>query len=466
MEELNNYNTRFYNKTSFICCGFQSPCSLLCLSPALRHLQLCPPPVRRQDNVHTTTMEKTPYLNKGTQHQHTNNSETSALPSWVRPYQPHHITSLSTDQKMSLERAKAYARSYTLNPTPSTHIVEYGHNSSKSMLSIGRLYVGGISLEVPQDEVKSLFTPYGPLHAVSFTTDHHTGKHKGFAFVEYEVPEASSLAIIHTSGLELSGKPIKVGRPNNFSTTLYDSFPKAVGERLYVCNVNENITEEELSSIFAPFGSPPTVRLTPNVLTRKHKGWGYIEFSSTPEAELAFEAMNGFELGGKIMRLAKSEVGGPLPPGMSVLEQLEKTRERSPRRRSPRRRSPPPPRRRSPPPPRRTSPPRRHSQEKGLETSGDKFEKTTILLLENMILADELDDELEADIQSECSRYGTILSAKFHTVGSSVRVFVEYESLEGSEKAFQVMDGRWFSKRQILARFYSQDAFREGTFDL
>ena len=42
-----------------------------------------------------------------------------------------------------------------------------------------------------------------------------TQKHKGFAFVEYEVPEAAQLALEQMNGVIISGRNIKVGRPSN-----------------------------------------------------------------------------------------------------------------------------------------------------------------------------------------------------------------------------------------------------------
>ena len=40
-------------------------------------------------------------------------------------------------------------------------------------------------------------------------------KHKGFAFVEYEMPEAAQLALEQMNGVIISGRNIKVGRPSN-----------------------------------------------------------------------------------------------------------------------------------------------------------------------------------------------------------------------------------------------------------
>lgn len=40
-------------------------------------------------------------------------------------------------------------------------------------------------------------------------------KHKGFAFVEYEIPEAAQLALEQMNGVIICSRNIKVGRSSN-----------------------------------------------------------------------------------------------------------------------------------------------------------------------------------------------------------------------------------------------------------
>ena len=47
-----------------------------------------------------------------------------------------------------------------------------------------------------------------------------TGKHKGFAFLEFEMPEASQLAIEQMNGVLLGGRAIKIGRPTNMPQSM------------------------------------------------------------------------------------------------------------------------------------------------------------------------------------------------------------------------------------------------------
>ena len=60
-----------------------------------------------------------------------------------------------------------------------------------------------------------MFSPFGPIKAVSMSWDPLTQKHKGFAFIDFETPEAAQLALDQMNGQFLSNRNIKVGRPSN-----------------------------------------------------------------------------------------------------------------------------------------------------------------------------------------------------------------------------------------------------------
>ena len=46
------------------------------------------------------------------------------------------------------------------------------------------IYVGNLSFDATEDQVRSLFEAYGPVDKVSIVTDRDTGKPRGFAFDE------------------------------------------------------------------------------------------------------------------------------------------------------------------------------------------------------------------------------------------------------------------------------------------
>jgi len=73
-----------------------------------------------------------------------------------------------------------------------------------------RVYVGSISFELKEDSIKQAFSPFGCIKSINMSWDPINKKHKGFAFVEYEIPEAAQLALEHMNGVVFGGRNIKV----------------------------------------------------------------------------------------------------------------------------------------------------------------------------------------------------------------------------------------------------------------
>lgn len=68
------------------------------------------------------------------------------------------------------------------------------------------IYVGGLADEVEEKLLKDAFIPFGDIADIQMPVDYETQKHRGFAFVEYEVAEDAAAAIdnmVSNIGLEL-----------------------------------------------------------------------------------------------------------------------------------------------------------------------------------------------------------------------------------------------------------------------
>ena len=80
----------------------------------------------------------------------------------------------------------------------------------KNKCFFDRVYVGSISFELKEDTIRQAFSPFGPIKSINMSWDPVTQKHKGFAFVEYDIPEAAQLALEQMNGVMLGGRNIKV----------------------------------------------------------------------------------------------------------------------------------------------------------------------------------------------------------------------------------------------------------------
>jgi RNA recognition motif-containing protein len=69
-----------------------------------------------------------------------------------------------------------------------------------------RLYVGNLSKEVTEDDLRAAFTPFGTIDEVSLVKDRSNNVSKGFAFVEMPAAAEAKAAIAELQGKELKGR--------------------------------------------------------------------------------------------------------------------------------------------------------------------------------------------------------------------------------------------------------------------
>jgi len=192
-----------------------------------------------------------------------------------------------------------------------------------------RIYIGSINFQLTEESVRASFIPFGPIKMIDLSWDAATQKHKGFAFVEYDLPEAAQLALEQMNNVMMGGRNIKVGRPSNVPQAapwieqILDEARQYA--RIYVSSIHPDLTEVDIKSVFEAFGNVMACKLAPDQITGKHKGYGFIEYSNQQSANDAIVAMNLFDLGGQYIRVGRAITAptgannqGP-PPAASVL---------------------------------------------------------------------------------------------------------------------------------------------------
>jgi RNA recognition motif-containing protein len=74
------------------------------------------------------------------------------------------------------------------------------------------IYVGNLSFQASEDDLKEVFGEYGTVSRVSLPTDRETGRKRGFAFVEMEDDAKEDAAIAELDGAEWLGRELKVNK--------------------------------------------------------------------------------------------------------------------------------------------------------------------------------------------------------------------------------------------------------------
>ncbi len=72
------------------------------------------------------------------------------------------------------------------------------------------LFVGNLSFQTTESELRSLFEPFGQITRVHIATDRETGRSRGFAFVEMSNDEEAARAMTALDGKDFEGRNLKV----------------------------------------------------------------------------------------------------------------------------------------------------------------------------------------------------------------------------------------------------------------
>ncbi|MFC1706119.1 RNA recognition motif domain-containing protein [Planctomycetota bacterium] len=72
------------------------------------------------------------------------------------------------------------------------------------------IYVGNLSFNSTEDDVRTLFEQFGSVQRVNIVLDRETGRPRGFGFVEMSDEAEGQTAIEKLDGTELDGRNLKV----------------------------------------------------------------------------------------------------------------------------------------------------------------------------------------------------------------------------------------------------------------
>jgi len=75
---------------------------------------------------------------------------------------------------------------------------------------VKNIFVGNLSFNTNEDELRQLFESYGQVDRVSIMTDRDTGRSRGFGFVEMASNEDGEKAITALNGSQVGGRTINV----------------------------------------------------------------------------------------------------------------------------------------------------------------------------------------------------------------------------------------------------------------
>lgn len=84
---------------------------------------------------------------------------------------------------------------------------------------------------------------------------------------------------------------------------------------IYVGNLSYQVTEEEVTAVFAEYGTVKRVQLPTDRETGRPRGFGFVEMSSEAEEQAAIDALDGAEWMGRDLKVNKAKPREERPAG-------------------------------------------------------------------------------------------------------------------------------------------------------
>ena len=72
------------------------------------------------------------------------------------------------------------------------------------------IYVGNLSFEVKEDDLRQAFEAYGKVESATIIMDKFSGESRGFGFVEMASKDEATAAIAEMNGKDLKGRALNV----------------------------------------------------------------------------------------------------------------------------------------------------------------------------------------------------------------------------------------------------------------
>lgn len=148
------------------------------------------------------------------------------------------------------------------------------------------------------------FSVFGTILSCKIATD-PSGQSKGYGFVQFDNEESAQNAIDRLNGMLMNDKQVYVGpflRKQERETALN----KTKFNNVYVKNLSESTSEEDLKKSFGEFGT-----ITSIVIMRdgdgKSKCFGFVNFENSDDAARSVEALNGKKFDDKEWYVGKAQ---------------------------------------------------------------------------------------------------------------------------------------------------------------
>ncbi|KAL6436757.1 hypothetical protein ACFW04_004881 [Cataglyphis niger] len=136
-----------------------------------------------------------------------------------------------------------------------------------SLLFVAKLFVGGLSWETTDKELREHFSTYGDIESINVKTDPNTGRSRGFAFIVFAKAEALD-KIMSAGDHIINNKKVDPKKA------------KARHGKIFVGGLSTELSDDDIKNFFSQFGNIVEVEMPFDKTKNQRKGFCFITFES------------------------------------------------------------------------------------------------------------------------------------------------------------------------------------------
>ncbi|XP_068653747.1 polyadenylate-binding protein 2-like isoform X2 [Aristolochia californica] len=183
--------------------------------------------------------------------------------------------------------------------------IMYSHRDPSIRKSgTANIFIKNLDKAIDNKALHDTFSAFGNILSCKIATD-PSGQSKGYGFVQFDNEESAQIAIDKLNGMLLNDKQVFVG-PFVRKQERETSANKTKFNNVYVKNLSESTTDDDLKKIFGEYGN-----ITSAVVMRegdgKSKCFGFVNFENAEDAALAVEELNGKKIDDKEWYVGKAQ---------------------------------------------------------------------------------------------------------------------------------------------------------------
>ncbi|EGG25010.1 RNA-binding region RNP-1 domain-containing protein [Cavenderia fasciculata] len=289
---------------------------------------------------------------------------------------------------------------------------------TKRKSNVGNIFVKNLEKNVDNALLFDTFSTYGNI--LSCKIEYEKGISKGYGYVHFENQESSEQAILKVNGTILLGKPIIV---EPFVSKVERFKEKKNENKLFIKNIDENVTSEMLQQELSRFGEIESCNIRTDP-TGKPKGLAFVEFKTSEDAQALLESTEAITILSKQITFdrIKNKVERSIEKNQKLINELNNNNNNH-----------------------NNNNINHHINSSSLQQNGStsqQQQQNLTLFINNIDM--EVDKEI---IREEFAKHGNILGIKIKSRGFA---FLTYSTQEEAAVAIEKMNGYVFGTKALV----------------